>query len=104
MLIRRERPGDEDAVREVHRAAFAPSDLEAVLVDRLRAAEALELPELVLLGNPEYYARFGFRPAAPLGVLPPDPAWSQHFQIRPLTAGSTGREGPFRYAPAFDGL
>lgn len=24
---------------------------------------------IVLIGNPEYYTRFGFRPAAPLGLV-----------------------------------
>ena len=38
MLIRRERPEDEDAVRALHRAAFAPSELDhGRLVDDLRA-------------------------------------------------------------------
>jgi putative acetyltransferase len=57
----------------------------------------------VLLGDPAYYSRFGFVLAAPLGVLPPDPAWSEHFQLRRLTAWS-GVTGPFRYAPAFERL
>jgi len=68
----------------------------------LGAADALELPEVVLLGDPAYYRRFGFRLAPPLGVLPPDPAWAEHFQIRTLTAWNEDRRGAFRYAPAFD--
>lgn len=67
------------------------------------AADALDLPELVLLGNPDYYRRFGFRLAVPLGVVPPDPAWTEHFQIRTLTAWTGDRTGTFAYAPAFDG-
>jgi len=36
VIVRRERPGDYDAVRAVHTAAFAPSDVEARLTDELR--------------------------------------------------------------------
>jgi putative acetyltransferase len=69
----------------------------------LAAADALDAPEVVLLGDPAYYGRFGFVLAVPLGVLPPDPAWAPHWQIRTLTAWD-GAAGPFRYAPAFDRL
>ncbi len=66
----------------------------------LAAADALDSSEAVLLGDPGYYQRFGFQPAQPLGVLPPDPEWAHHFQIRTLTSW-TGTHGIFRYAPAF---
>ncbi len=69
----------------------------------LAAADALGASEVVLLGDPGYYSRFGFVLAVPLGVLPPDPAWSEHFQLRTLTAWA-GVTGTFRYAPAFERL
>jgi len=69
----------------------------------LAAADALGASEVVLLGDPAYYARFGFVLAAPLGITPPEPAWAPHFQVRPLTAWDAA-SGPFRYAPAFDRL
>jgi putative acetyltransferase len=68
------------------------------------AADALDLPEVVLLGNPAYYGRFGFRLAQPLGVLPPDPMFSKDFQIRTLTTWTDERKGAFRFAPAFDDM
>jgi len=68
----------------------------------LAAADALEFPEVVLLGSPAYYHRFGFRLAQPLGVLPPDPDWSHHLQIRTLAAWTADRTGVFRFVPAFD--
>jgi putative acetyltransferase len=64
-----ERPGDATAIRAVHTARF-PTDLEARLVDRLRAAGRLsvslvaEVGGAVVMGEPVYYSRFGFRPAA----------------------------------------
>jgi putative acetyltransferase len=70
----------------------------------LAAADALEETEVFLLGDPAYYSRFGFVLAAPLGLLPQDPAWSEHFQVRPLTAWDPSARGTFRYAPAFDRL
>jgi putative acetyltransferase len=70
----------------------------------LAAADALNEPAILLLGNPGYYRRFGFRPAQALGVAPPDPEWGEHFQIRPLTAWDGTLRGTFSYAPAFDRL
>ena len=67
------------------------------------AADALDLPLAVLLGAPGYYARFGFEPAARLGVEAPDPAWGEHFQARRLGT-YRGQRGPFRYAAPFADL
>lgn len=52
----------------------------------LDAADALDEPLVVLLGHTDYYPRFGFRPAADLGVESPVAAWGAHFQARPMTA------------------
>ena len=67
----------------------------------LTAADAADVPLVVLLGAPRYYSRFGFRPAEELGVMPPEPEWEDAFQARPLTAYTDALAGPFRYAPAF---
>ena len=67
----------------------------------LAAADALSFAEAVLLGDPGYYQRFGFQPAKPLGVIPPNPQWAQHFQIRTLSAWNAERTGNFHYAKAF---
>jgi putative acetyltransferase len=169
VILRRERPTDRSAVRDVHLEAFARPVVEvaaeATLVDELRedgdvvpglsivaehdglvvghvvcsrarigerpslglgplgvlpdhqgrgvgsalmhavlaAADALDAGEVVLLGSPAYYSRFGFVLAAAAGITSPDPRWAPHFQVRPLTAWD-GPRGPFRYAPAFDRL
>ena len=44
LAYRPERPADHDAIRRVHAAAFAPSEVEAPLVDALRAAGDLVVP------------------------------------------------------------
>ena len=46
--VRPERAEDRDAIRGVHAAAFAPSEIEAALVDELRDAGDL-VPELCLV-------------------------------------------------------
>ena len=67
----------------------------------LSAADAQDVPLVVLLGSPQYYGRFGFRPAVELGVMPPEPKWGSDFQARPLRAYTPSLAGPFEYAPAF---
>lgn len=67
----------------------------------LTAADAADVPMVVLLGSPQYYDRFGFRPARELGVISPEPRWGQAFQARPLTAYTPAVAGQFQYAPAF---
>ena len=70
----------------------------------LSAADAADVPLIVLLGSPEYYSRFGFRPAKELDVMSPVPEWGDAFQARPLTAYTKSVAGPFQYAPAFSAL
>jgi putative acetyltransferase len=70
----------------------------------LAAADALDVPAVVVLGDPGYYRRFGFELAAPIGVHPPQPEWAKHFQIRRLTAWTNTIGGMVRYATAFDRL
>lgn len=173
MLVRPESPGDADAVRAVHLAAFDRPELagrpavEAALVDALRAggyvlpdlsfvavddgtvvghvaasratvggepavalgpigvlpdrqargigsalvegllaaADARAERAVVLLGDPAYYGRFGFRDSRQLDVTAPDPAWREHFQVRPLAAWAANpMSGPAAYAPPFGDL
>jgi putative acetyltransferase len=67
----------------------------------LGGADARNEPMLVLLGDPAYYSRFGFEPAGPLGITPPDSGWTTDFQLRRLAAWADAPRGQFRYAPAF---
>jgi putative acetyltransferase len=73
----------------------------ALMDELLTAAEVAQVPLIVLLGSPQYYSRFGFRPAEQLGVTPPEAGWGDAFQARPLTAYTPLVAGPFQYAPAF---
>jgi len=67
----------------------------------LGAADALDESVVVLLGHLDYYPRFGFVPAADLGIAPDVAEWAPHFQARALTAHRPGVRGVFRYAPPF---
>jgi putative acetyltransferase len=70
----------------------------------LGAADALDEPLVVLLGHPDYYPRFGFRPASEIGVEPDNPEWVPFFQARTLTSYRPELRGRFRYAAPFDDL
>ena len=77
---------------------------QALMHGVLAAANALDEPAVVLLGDPLYYGRFGFVLAGTLGILPGDPGWAPHFQVRPLSAWDGSLHGTFHYASAFDDL
>ncbi|MCX4098816.1 GNAT family N-acetyltransferase [Nocardia sp. alder85J] len=76
----------------------------ALLHAALGAADALDEPLVGLLGSLEYYPRFGFVPGARLGIVPDEPTWADHFQVRPLTAYEAAMTGEFRYAEPFSRL
>ncbi|GAA0931478.1 N-acetyltransferase [Virgisporangium ochraceum] len=73
----------------------------AMLHAVLGAADALGEPLVALLGNPDYYHRFGFVAAERYGIDPPDPAWGRNFQVRTLTRYA-GQSGRFHYPEPFD--
>lgn len=85
---------------DVQRRGVGKALMHAVL----GAADALDEPMVVLLGDPAYYSRYGFRAASELGVVPPDPEWAQYFQVRTLTGYRPGMRGAFRYAEPFNRL
>jgi putative acetyltransferase len=62
------------------------------------AAERMDWPLLVLLGDPAYYGRFGFEPAGPLGLsYLPVGAGNPHFQARRLRGYTAALRGEFVY-------
>ncbi|MCO4254443.1 N-acetyltransferase [Pseudarthrobacter cellobiosi] len=70
----------------------------ALMNDTIARANAAGEGGIALLGSTEYYPRFGFVPAASFGVLPPDEAWGDRFQLLPLAVWPGGVHGTFRYA------
>ncbi len=68
------------------------------------AADASGEPLIGLLGNPDYYRRFGFVASTEVGIVAPDPSWGPYFQVLPLTAWMPSIVGRFRYAAPFDAV
>jgi len=75
----------------------------ALMNETIARANAAGEGGIALLGSPEYYPRFGFVPAASFGVLPPEEAWGEHFQLLPLALWPGGVHGTFRYAAPLGG-
>ncbi len=73
----------------------------ALMHAALGAADALDEPLIGLTGSLDYYPRFGFLPAARLGITPAEPRWVSHFQVRTLSAYESQIVGEFRYAEPF---
>lgn len=58
-----------------------------------------------VLGDPAYYARFGYVPASAFGIAPPFDAPDGAFMALELQPGAlAGVTGALRYAPPFDAL
>jgi putative acetyltransferase len=70
----------------------------------LGGADALDEPMVVLLGDLRYYRRFGFELTQPYGIIPPDPDWAPHFQVRRLQSYDPSMRGTFDYAQPFNEL
>lgn len=73
----------------------------ALMKESIQRANAAGEIGIALLGSPDYYSRFGFVPAATMGVLPPEEAWGDYFQLLPLALWHGGVRGTFRYAEPF---
>jgi putative acetyltransferase len=70
----------------------------ALMRELLQRVEAAGWPIALLLGDPHYYARFGFRPAAELGITyGPVGADNRAFMARAFTTSATFTDAIFRY-------
>lgn len=70
----------------------------ALMWELVHRAADRRWPLLVLLGEPAFYARFGFEPAGPLGVMyAPAGAGSPHFMARRLGDYDARLRGTFTY-------
>jgi putative acetyltransferase len=89
----------------------------AVLPDRQRAgvgsalvrkglerARSTEYPLVVVLGHPDYYPRFGFRPARPYGIETPYDAPDEAWMVLPLPAYDERARGIVLYPSAWESV
>jgi putative acetyltransferase len=72
----------------------------ALVREALRRADAIGEPFVVLLGHPNYYPRFGFEPAAPLGILGPRD-FGEAWMLARLGAWDDSFSGRVEFPPAF---
>ncbi len=70
----------------------------------LAIAERTDRGLVVVLGNPAYYARFGFLAGGAHGVLDPFQAPEGYFQLRRLPGYKPGLIGEVIYPPVFASL
>ena len=69
-----------------------------LMTELLSRAEAAGCPLVMVLGEPDYYGRFGFEPAGPLGIeYPPAGAANPAFQARRLAPYDATYRGVFTY-------
>lgn len=69
----------------------------------LEAARELGHSVVIVVGHPDYYPRFGFVPAQPLGILAPFEAPSEAFMVLGLHPNALlGVHGTVEYPPAFE--
>ncbi|MGW9368687.1 GNAT family N-acetyltransferase [Streptomyces xanthophaeus] len=68
----------------------------------LGAADAIEAPLVVVLGDPGHYGRYGFRPSSDFGIVGQEPAWGDLFQVRTLAAYDPAVRGEFVHPEPFD--
>ena len=87
------------AVHPDHQGTGIGSALVAAV---LVTADLGDEPSVVLLGDPGWYAHFGFETAADHGIGSPGPWPDRFFQVKPLQAWRPELAGAFRYPPAFD--
>ena len=73
----------------------------ALVNDALRRAAETPFPLVVVVGHADYYPRFGFEPAAPLGIEAPFEVPPEAFMAYRLPAYTPTARGALIYAEAF---
>jgi putative acetyltransferase len=100
--------GDERRVLELGPMSVTPERQRegigsALVREALRLAEERGEPLVLVLGHATHYPRFGLRPAAELGISPPDPSMSDEFFMAvPLLAYDATLRGRAVFPAAFE--
>jgi putative acetyltransferase len=74
----------------------------ALLRESAARADALGAPLIVLVGHPAYYPRFGYEPARPLGLEPPEGTHDAAFMALRLSKYDPAVRGRVAWPPVFD--
>ncbi|OKH29271.1 GNAT family N-acetyltransferase [Chroogloeocystis siderophila] len=67
----------------------------------LETAETMGEALVVVLGHPQFYARFGFQPSLNYGIKSPFPVPADAFMVKLLTSYQEKYQGTVVYPPAF---
>ncbi len=70
----------------------------------LEAATARDELMVIVLGHPQFYSRFGFKPAVDYGIESPFPVPKEVFMLKPLKNYDERYRGKVIYPPAFSGV
>lgn len=105
ILFSRIRVGEDEALALAPLAvlpAYQGRGVGSALVEAgHRAAAGLGYTHSIVLGHPGYYPRFGYRPAAPYGILCPFDAPEDAFLAVNLLGEPVSLRGMVTYGPAF---
>lgn len=75
----------------------------ALVREGLEQALSAGFGSMIVLGHPDYYPRFGFRPASRWRIYPPFDVQDSHFMALELVQGAlAGMAGVVVYPPPFD--
>lgn len=76
-----------------------------LVTEGLQRCTSLDIGAVAVLGHPEYYPRFGFRPSSRWGIKSEYNVPEDVFMLLELTSSYLhGYQGTIRYAPAFTKL
>jgi putative acetyltransferase len=85
--------------------AFQKQGIGSDLVQAgLTVADSMGEALVVVLGHPEFYPRFGFKPSVHYAIASPFPVPETVFMIKPLQHFHTAYRGNVVYPPAFDNV
>ncbi|MBD2501295.1 GNAT family N-acetyltransferase [Anabaena azotica] len=73
----------------------------ALIQAGLTKAEARGESLVIVLGDPQFYSRFGFIPSINYGIASPFPVPDEVFMVKPLQSYQTKYQGKVIYPPAF---
>ena len=67
----------------------------------LKIAEEIQIPMVIVLGEPKFYHRFGFKPAVNYGIQSPFDVPDKYFMVKFLSKNCLGKTGKIIYPDTF---
>ncbi len=87
------------------RSQFQNQGIGSALVQEgLTRASAMGETIAIVLGHPQFYHRFGFKPSVGYGIESPFPVPEDFFMVKPLNSYQNTQRGKVVYPPAFLGV